>query len=175
MKRAILAACATLLVAASASFAQDRAAEDSQGTKAAPNPAQGTGAQGDATAPTGNSLQNKSALQGGHQGEEGALMTKKECQDLRDREAKDPNVVRTPTQDRECAIVLGATPSKGVAVNGNIQQNRNAVQAGHQGAEGTLMTKKTCQDLVAAEAKNPNLERDPSKDRACARILGTTQ
>jgi len=55
---------------------------------------------------------------------------------------------------------------------GNNTQNKNAMQSGHQGEQGAQMTRKQCQDLGAQESQNPNMERDPAKDKACAKILG---
>jgi hypothetical protein len=173
MKGVLVALCTFVLLGATPSFAQDRSTEDTQGKNAAPDPAaNGTGA----TQPTGNTTQDKSALQSGHEGEAGAQLTLKQCQDLSALEAKNPNLERDPIKDKACAQVLGkATSGDSLSVNDKIKQNRNAAQSGHEGAEGTLLTRKECQDLASQEAKNPNLERDPAKDRRCARILGTAQ
>lgn len=170
MKGVFVAACALVLLGAMSSYAQDRSTEDTQGKNAVPGPAtNGTGA----TQTTGNTTQNGSALQSGHEGEEGAQLTVKQCQDLAKLEAKSPNLERDPVKDKACAQILGRGTADGKTIA--VSQNRNAAASGHDGADGTLLTKKECQDLVAQEAKNPNLLRDPAKDRRCARLLGTAQ
>jgi hypothetical protein len=173
MKQTAFAVCACLLLAAASSLAQDRSTEDTQTKNAAPSPAQGNGTQGDASNPAGNTTQNSSALQSGHAGEEGAQLSLKQCQDLTRLEAKSPNMERDPAKDKACAQILDH--AQGDAHSMAVGQNRNAVLSGHQGAEGALMTRKECQDLATLEAKNPNLQRDTAKDRACTHVLGTTQ
>jgi hypothetical protein len=169
MKLTAIVACTFLLLGATSAFAQDRSTEDTQGKNAAPDPAtNGTGA----TKPSGNTTQNSNALQSGHAGEAGAQPTMKQCQDLTALEAKSPNMQRDPVKDKACAQILGKGTADGTGIA--VSQNKNAATSGHDGADGTLLTKKQCQDLTAQEAKNPNLQRDPAKDRRCARLLGTT-
>jgi hypothetical protein len=166
MKLAAIAACTCLMLGAMSSYAQDRSTEDTQGKNAAPAPGTAT------NPPAGNTTQNSSALQSGHAGDTGAQVTMKQCKDLFALESKSPKLERDPVKDNACAQLLGKPMPdvNGIAVS----QNKDAAMSGHQGADGTLLTKKECTDLVAAEAKNPNLQRDPAKDRRCARLLGTT-
>ena len=107
MKRALIAACACLLVGTTSSFAQDRSTEDTQTPNAAPSPP-ATGNQGDMGTGTrlGNNTQNKNAMQSGHEGEQGAQMTRKQCQDLGAQESQNPNMQRDPAKDKACAKIL---------------------------------------------------------------------
>jgi hypothetical protein len=108
MKQTTILVCACLLLGATSSFAQDRAKEDTQTPNAAASPpADGSQTSGTNSMGTnGNTTQNKNAMQSGHQGVDGAQMSRKQCQDMSAQEAKSPNMQRDPAKDKACAQVL---------------------------------------------------------------------
>ena len=114
MKRTTLAVCACLVIGTTASFAQDRSNEDTQTPSAVPSPpangtpngaAQERGTQGGGAMP-GDATQDKNAMRSGHQGQEGVPMPRKQCLDLRSREAQNLQGA-DPAKDRACAKILG--------------------------------------------------------------------
>ena len=112
MKRTAFLVCACLFLGATSSFAQDRSKEDTQTPNAAANPAADGSTQGNSM---GNTTQNKNAMQSGHQGVDGAQMSRKQCQDLTTQEAKNPNMQRDPAKDKACAQILSRSGSSSSA------------------------------------------------------------
>jgi hypothetical protein len=95
------------------------------------------------------------------------------AQDRTTQDTQTPNAAANPASNGSPNPSTQINSVKGSDENsaGDTTQNKNAMQSGHQGVEGSQLTRKQCQDMSAQEAKNPNLQRDPAKDKACAQVL----
>jgi hypothetical protein len=114
MKRTILGVCTCLLLGATSSFAQDRSSEQTTTPNAAPGaPANGApngttqdnGTQGNGMAPNATTQNNNAPQSGGDQGADGTKMTRKQCQDLKAREAQKLGA-GSAADDKACAKIL---------------------------------------------------------------------
>jgi hypothetical protein len=120
MKRTILGVCTCLLLGATSSFAQDRSSEQTTPNTAPGAPANGTpngatpdnGTQGNGMSPNTTTTQNNNAPQsGGDQGADGTKMTRKQCQDLKAREAQ--KLGGSAAGDKACAKILNSDGNGG--------------------------------------------------------------